>query len=138
MTVRGPIVADENFRSYRITVDANSRDLTTYSGYLDQQIDSKDLSNNIQAYEQFVFALNRANLVKGVPFNDDKDDTRGICATGKVYEFEVIDSGSIVKRLWTSTCKGSAGSLKASVSQIQNLFLQQIPDNQPILKAVKL
>jgi hypothetical protein len=138
MTVRGPIVAEENFRSYRITVDASSRNLTTYSGYIEQPIDSKDLSNNTQAYEQFVFALNRANLVKGVAFNDDKDDTRGICATGKVYEFEVIDSGSIIKRLWTSTCKGSPGSFKGSVTQVQNLFLQQIPDNRTVLKKIDL
>lgn len=138
MTVRGPIVADENFRSYRITVDANSRNLTTYSGYLEQPIDGRDLSNNVQGYEQFVFALDRANLIKGVPFKDDKDDTRGICATGKVYEFEVIDSGSIVKRLWTSSCKGSPGSFKGSVAQVQNLFLQQIPDNRTVLKTINL
>ena len=138
MTVRGPIVADENFRSYRVTVDASSRNLTAYSDYLDQPLDSKDLGNNIQAYEEFVFALDRANLVKGTPFLDDKDDTRGICATGKVYEFEVIDSGSIVKRLWTSTCKGSLGSFKGSVAQVQNLFLQQIPDNRTILKTINL
>jgi len=138
MTVRGPIVADENFRSYRVTVDANNRNLTVYSGYLEQALDSKDLGNNIQAYEEFVFALNRANLVVGTPFNNDKDDTRGICATGKVYEFEVIDSGSIVKRLWTSSCKGSPGSFKGSITQVQNLFLQQIPDNRTILKTVNL
>jgi hypothetical protein len=121
-----------------VTVDPASRDLTTYSGYLDQAIESKQLTNNVQAYEEFVFALNRANLVKGTPLLDEKDDTRGICATGKVYEFEVIDSGSVVKRLWTSTCKGSAGSFKASVSQVQNLFLQQIPDSKTLLNKIDL
>jgi hypothetical protein len=138
MTVRGPIVADENFRSYRVVVDANGRSLTTYSGYLDQPIDSKALGNNTQAYEEFVYALDRANLVKGVPLENEKDDTRGICATGRVYEFEVIDSGSVVKRLWTSTCKGSPGSFKGSVTQVQNLFLQQIPDNRTLLKNIDL
>lgn len=138
MTVRGPIVADENFRSYRITVDSSTRNLTTYSGYLDQPIETKDLGNNNQAYEQFVFALNRANFVKGTPLENEKDDTRGICATGRVYEFEVIDSENVVKRLWTSTCKGSPGSFKASVTQVQNLFLQQIPENKALLKNIDL
>jgi len=138
MTVRGPIVADENFRSYRVTVDANTRNLTTYSGYLDQPIETKDFGNNTQAYEEFVHALNRANLVKGTPLENEKDDTRGICATGRVYEFEVIDSESVVKRLWTSTCKGSPGSFKGSVTQVQNLFLQQIPDNKLLLKNIDL
>jgi hypothetical protein len=138
MTVRGPIVADENFRSYRVTVDANTRNLTTYSGYLDQPIETKDFGNNTQAYEEFVYALDRANLVKGTSLENGKDDTRGICATGRVYEFEVIDSESVIKRLWTSTCKGSPGSFKGSVTQVQNLFLQQIPDNRDMLRNIDL
>lgn len=138
MTVRGAIVADENFRSYRVTVDNSTRNLTTYSGYLDQPIETKDFGNNTQAYEEFVYALDRANLVKGTPLENEKDDTRGICATGRVYEFEVIDSGSVVKRLWTSTCKGSPGSFKGSVTQVQSLFLQQIPDNKALLKNIDL
>lgn len=138
MTVRGPIVADEKFRSYRLTVDASSRTLTTYSGYLEQTIDSLQLGNNVKSYEEFVYALDRANLVQGTPFTGEKDDTRGICASGKVYEFEVVNNDSVVKRLWTSTCRGSAGSLKASVTQLQSLFLNQIPDNQHLLSKINL
>lgn len=138
MTVRGPIVADENFRSYQITVSPTSRSLITYSGYLDQLIDSKQLSNNTEAYTQFVYALNRANMVKGTPLTGDKDDMRGVCATGDVYMFETLDSGNSVKDLWTSTCSGSKGSFKASVPQVQNLFLQQIPDSDQLLKAIDL
>jgi hypothetical protein len=138
MTVRGPIVADENFRSYRVTVDNNSRDLVTYSGYLDDTIGSKHLGNNTRAYEQFVHALDKANLTKGTPFEGEKDDTRGICATGEVYEFEIVEAGSVVKRLWTSTCKGSSGSLRASVKQVSDLFLEQIPDSDELLDKVDL
>ena len=138
MTVRGPIVADENFRSYRVAVDASGRNLTTYSGYLDQQLNNTQLSNNVKAYEEFVYALNRANLVKGTPLEGDKDDTRGICATGNVYEFEVLQGGMVTKRLWTSTCKGSPGSFKGSVEQVRTLFLNQIPDSKQLLKSIDL
>lgn len=138
MTVRGPIVADENFRSYQVTVDPTSRSLVTYSGYLDKTIDSKQYDNNQKAYEQFVYALDKANMMKGDVLPDDKNDTRGICATGNVYEFEVLENNSTVKRLWTSTCKGSAGSFKASVPQVQNLFLKQIPDSNALLKKIDL
>ncbi len=138
MTVRGPLVADEQFRSYQVAVDSSSRRLTTYSGYLDQTIQNVQLGNNTKAYEEFVFALNRANLMKGAELKDEKNDTRGICATGNVYEFEVLQGNSVIKRLWTSTCKGSQGSLKASVSQIQKLFLSQIPDNKTTLKNIDL
>lgn len=138
MTVRGPIVADENFRSYQITVDPSSRNLTTYSGYLDNMIDQKTLDNNTKAYDQFVHALDKANLAKGKQFEGDKDDTRGICATGRVYEFDIMDSGNVVKHLWTSTCRGSKGSLDASVTQVSDLFYAQIPDADKLLDNIDL
>jgi hypothetical protein len=136
MNVRGPIVADENFRSYQIAVDSSSRRMTTYSGYLDKTIENVQLGNSAKGYEELVYALNRANLMKGVELDDDKNDTRGICATGRVYEFEVLQGNSVIKRLWTSTCKGSPGSLKASVTQIQKLFNDQIPDSRKTLSKI--
>jgi hypothetical protein len=138
MTVRGPIVANEEFHSYQVSVDSSVRALTTYQGYLEQSIGSKSYGNNLKAYEQFVYALDKANFMDGDELTGDKNDTRGICATGLVYEFEVINSDSTVKRLWTSTCKGSPGSLKASVTQVKNLFLSQIPDSDTLLRKLGL
>jgi hypothetical protein len=138
MTVRGTIVADEDFRSYQITISPTSRSLVTYSGYLDQVISSKQLGNNTAAYTQFVYALNRANMMDGTVLTGDKDDMRGVCATGQVYMFETLDNGSSVKDLWTSDCSGSKGSFKASVTQVQSLFLQQIPDNSTLLGPIGL
>lgn len=138
MTVRGPLVADENFRSYQIAVDSSSRRLTTYSGYLDKTIDNVQLGNNTRAYEEFVYALARANLMRGTELDDEKNDRRGICATGRVYEFEVLQGSSVIKRLWTSTCKGSAGSLKADVKQVDKLFHEQIPDSKTTLNKIDL
>lgn len=138
MTIRGPIVADENFNSYRITVRPNARTLVTYRGYLDQQVDRVSLGNNVRAYEEFVHALDKANLALGEQFDEDKDDTRGICATGRVYEYEIYDEDTLVKRLWTSTCKGSPGSLRASAEQLTNLFTAQIPDARAPLSKISL
>lgn len=133
MTVRGPLVADESFRSYQIAIDSSSRRLTTYSGYLDRTLETVQLGNNTKAYEELAHALNRAGLMKGTELEGEKNDTRGICATGRVYEFEVLQGNSVIKRLWTSSCKGSQGSLKASVKQIDTLFTGQIPDGKKIL-----
>jgi len=138
MTVRGPIVADENFHSYQVAVNSNGRSLTTYTGYLDQSVDSKQFGNNMKAYDEFVHALDKANMVKADAFTNEQDDTRGICAVGRVYEFEVLEGENVVKRLWTSSCKGSPGSLKASSDQLQKLFLDQIPDNKKMLDKIDL
>lgn len=138
MTVRGPIVADENFRSYQINVSPSSRSLTTYSGYLGAAIDQRDHGNNVAAYEEFVHALNKANLVAGQPLDGDANDVRGICATGRVYEFSLVQAGQATETLWTSTCGGSRGSLRANVDQLTQLFRAQIPDSRGLISGVSL
>jgi hypothetical protein len=128
MTVRGQIVGDENFRSYQVTVSPSSRDFTRYKGYLEQPLQTKHYANNVKAYDEFVHALEKANLAAGQPLSGDANDTRGVCAGGILYEFEIREGDNAVKQLWTSTCKGSPGSLKASADQLRELFLAQVPD----------
>lgn len=138
MTIRGPLVADENFRSYNIEISPNSRTLTTYSGYLEAVIDQERLGNNTRAYEEFVYALDRVNMTAGTPLTDDANDIRGICAAGRVYEFEVLRGGESVERFWTSTCRGSVGSLEADRGQLSGLFRQQIPDSRDYLREINM
>jgi hypothetical protein len=138
MTVRGPIVADEDFRSYQIVVSPTSRTFEAFTGYLDQSTDRQVLTNNTAAYGQFVHALDKANLVKGTPFEGEKNNVLGICATGKVYEFKILNAGAVDEMLWTSTCSGSSGSLRGSTAQLSRLFLNQIPDGSNITASLKL
>lgn len=133
LTVRGPIVGNEDFRSYKISITPTSREIVIYQGYQNQPIDKIALDNNSKDYEQFVFALDKANLVKGVEFTGDKNDTRGICSTGKIYDFQVLVGDKVAKQLWTSTCSGSKGSLSASANQLINLFIAQIPGSQKLI-----
>jgi hypothetical protein len=128
MTIRGPIVAEEDFHSYQIVVSPLSRTLTTYVGYINKKVDEVVLDNNVPAYEEFVYALDRASLAKGAELSGDDNDTRGICAIGRVYEFEVLKADVSIKKLWTTTCGSSAkGSLVANLDQLASLFTKQIP-----------
>ena len=138
MTVRGPIVADEDFRSYQIVISPSERKFTAYTGYLDVITDQQTLTNNTAAYDQFVHALDKANMVAGTPFTGDKNNVLGICATGKVYEFRTLNGGEDQTMLWTSTCSGSPGSLKASATQLSQLFLNQIPNGSNIEANLKI
>jgi hypothetical protein len=134
MTIRGPIVADESFTSYQINASNSERSMNVYKGYVDQLTNGKTLPNNTQAYEQFVYALDKANMMKGKSdTSKDKQDLRGICAGGYVYEFAVLNAGSPVESLWTSTCGGSKGTLNASKDQLTRLFLAQIPDSKSLI-----
>lgn len=130
MTVRGQIVADENFRTYQIKIAPNGRTFTTYTGYLDKQLENVSLYNNVPAYEQFVYALNRAKLMNANEFTGENNDTRGICATGYLYEFQIMESDKTIKKLWTTSCSNARGSLRIAVAPIVNLFVVQIPDVQ--------
>ena len=136
MTVRGPIVAEENFTSYRITASNSERSMKVYKGYLEEETGGKTLGNNTQAYEQFVYALDKANLMKGAAEEkaaEVEDDLRGICARGYVYEYTLLSGDNEVKKLWTSTCEGSKGTLDASKEQLTQLFLAQIPGSNEMI-----
>lgn len=136
MNVRGPIVARENFHTYSITVSPDTRNLTTYKGYLGDEVDNDQLENDTQAYTQFVYALSRARLMEGTPLKGDANDTRGICATGYLYEFEVRQGDNAIQKLWTTSCNGSPGSLKANLNQVLSLFRLQIPDYSKLLSKI--
>jgi hypothetical protein len=138
-TVRGSIVADENFHSYRIKITPTTRTLTTYVGYLDQKVDEVSLTNNTPSYEEFVYALDRAGFVKGAELTGDSNDLRGICATGRVYEFELLKADKSIKKLWATTCNGNLkGSLEANSTTLKNLFIKQIPEAASITSKIIL
>lgn len=138
MSVRGPIVADEDFRSYQVTITSNKREIQTYKGYLETVIEQKSLGNNTAAYDEFVHALDKANITSGRQLSDERNDIRGICATGRVYEFKVMKAGESKQTLWTSTCGGSTGSLKANATQLTQLFLNQIPDSTELVRDLSI
>ncbi len=135
MTVRGPIVANENFNSYRITISPTGRSFISYVGYQNNLVDETNLDNNTAAYTQFVYALDKANLAKGT---DDQSDVRGICAVGRLYQFDILQNGKSVKTLWTSTCGGSPGNLRANVEQLSSLFNVQIPNANKLINKLAL
>jgi hypothetical protein len=129
MTVRGPLVAQENFRSYEIKVSPDARSYISYKGYDDTVVSQKNFANLTVAYKEFVYALDRAEFTKpgrqtGQP---DVDNVSGICATGRLYTFTLYNGSDVVNSSWTSSCSGSAGTFGANVDQVGKLFANQIP-----------
>ena len=138
LTVRGPIVANENFRSYSVIISPSSRDMTTYEGYLDKEINQKKLDNNVKAYTELIYALDKRKMMNGTQLTEQQNDLRGICASGKVYKFETLKDNSVVKSLWTSDCSGSKGSAQANVNEILDMFLKQIPEGKKMVAGIGL
>lgn len=138
MTVRGPIVGDNQFHSYTITVSPTTRNLTTYQGYLLNALETNEQTNNSKAYQQFVFALDRAKMMDHDELEGDANDTRGICSAGRLYRYEVLQASNVVKELWTTTCSRSKGSLKEPNEPLVRLFKAQIPNANGTLGRVNL
>ena len=138
LTVRGPIVSNESFRSYRVTISPEERDITTYAGYLEKVSETKKFDNNNRAYEELVHALDKRRMMDGRVLAEEQNDLRGICASGQIYQFETLVNGETVRSLWTSDCDGSKGSATANVSEVINMFLNQIPEGRKIVSGVGL
>jgi len=138
MSVRGPIVASENFHSYDITISPNGRNMTTYVGYVGKQVQSKQYTNDRQAYEQLAYALDRAGMMNDFPLTGSANDMRGICATGYVYQFEVLSQSNSIQSLWTTSCRSVKGSLTATRSVLSDLFQKQIPDYAKLVDKINL
>lgn len=138
LTVRGPIVSNESFRSYRVTISPEERDITTYEGYMEEVIETKKFDNNNRAYEELVHALDKRRMMDGRVLTEEQNDLRGICASGQIYQFDTLVNGETVRSLWTSDCDGSKGSATANVSEVINMFLNQIPEGRKIVSGVGL
>ncbi len=126
--IRGPIVADEKFHSYQIRITPNNRTLTIYGGYLKSVANNELLGNNVQSYNQFVNALNQAKLMNSSEFTGMANNTDGVCATGFLYQFTILNSNKQVKQLWATSCGNATGSLGRNYNPLLNLFIVQIPD----------
>lgn len=136
VVVRGPIVADEDFRSYKITISQGARTFNLYDGYKNELDKKTELYNNSEAFTQLVHALNKNGMAKSIDGVDG--DVRGICANGKLITFNVYIKGELKSSLWTSTCNGSKGNLGANASKLLNLFTAQVPDFDKLLSKTNL
>ena len=136
MVGRGPIVGDENFNSYEITVSPTNRTITTWQGYdHNKTIATETLGNNTKAYDQFVNALNYAGYTKSAIMLSN--DTHGLCANGRVYDFVLASGASSLDDRWTTNC-GIKGSFRGSAPAVRLLFLAQMPDAPKLVNDINM
>ncbi len=138
MTVRGPIVADEEFNSYQIQISPSERRMTTYEGYQGQVIEQRQASNTMRGYEEFIHALDRVGFTNEERSNNTLDDVRGVCASGRLYTFEILQAQSVVKELWISSCRAVPASFGGNATASRDLFLKQIADSSTLLRDLNL
>lgn len=135
MTVDGPVNADQEHRSLRVTIGRNSNSAELIHGYQGNVVDTRTFPSNEEAYATFLRAIDLQGFTRGDD-DPDKEDSRGFCPTGRVYTFEIITGSATVQKFWTSSCGG--GTFKGNESVVRRLFRAQIPEYSQIIRGTNL
>lgn len=130
----GVINGDDEHRAIRITVDRNTRTMDVIQGYQGKVIASQSYVNNQSAYEEFLSALAKANFASTRKTTIASEN--GVCATGRRYVFELLESNKSVSRTWTANC--TKGNTSADPARVTKLFRNQITDYDKLMKGQSL
>lgn len=127
-TIKGPIVADEDYREIVFEISQGTRSVKFFKGYNLVLEKEKKLPNNYSAYEALAGALYSSGfMTERANVKNKKYENQ--CSSGKVYNAELLDSDNKVKKsLWITSCNSKSGTLLASPTTILNLFKKQFPD----------
>lgn len=130
MTVEGEVNADQEHRSAIVTVGRSNNTIELVQGYEGRVMQTRTYASNEEAYATFLRALQLQGYTRGDD-NPDREDSRGVCPTGKVYTFEIVTGSAVVQRFWTTSCK--EGTFRGNTNLIRTLFREQIPDYSEII-----
>lgn len=135
-TVDGPIVANNEHRSYRIEVTNNSVVMKVYSGYGSSVIAESSYPNTSDSYTAFLSALSNANVTALARGASDQDEFAeiGACATGRKF---IVELDSTLRR-WSTSCNRVQGNAGFTMSQVGSLFQRQVPDYSTLVRGTGL
>ena len=134
--VSGEIQAKEEHREIRISVNRNERVFEVISGYDGKVIARKTFPNSSDAFEEFMYALERAG------FTDDRnsefDTVKGVCPKGTRSEYVLSKQGAELSRLWSTSCSRKDGSFAGERRLVRDLFQNQILNYRDLTRDVSL
>jgi hypothetical protein len=137
LTVDGPIVADQNHQAIKITVSNSAATYEQIQGYQGAVQKQQSYPNNVDAYTNFLFALERAGFTEGDTSSTLKDE-RGYCPLGDRYIFQLNQGGQQLERFWTTNCSGTPKTFKGNAGLTTTLFKDQIPDYDSLSNNINL
>jgi hypothetical protein len=125
-SVEGPIVANENHRSYKITVTESQVIMKTYKSYGQIELGQKSYPNTTAAYSSFLSALTNANVtaMRRNSTTDASFSDKGVCATGRKF---IVDLDTSLSR-WSTSCDSKQGNAGFNMGRVASLFQRQVPD----------
>lgn len=126
MTIDGPINADQNHNQIQVVVSNSNATFEQIKGYQGNVVNLQNYANNVDAFTNFLFALERIGFTNGNNSSALKDE-RGYCPLGDRYIFELQQDGQTLERYWVTSCGGTKTYL-GSLDTTSQLFQNQIPN----------
>lgn len=135
-TVDGPVVANEDHRSFVIEVSQNVVSMRVYSSYGQTVIAQQSYQNTQPAFDTFLNALENEQVTNrlGNTTTDDDEAESGVCPRGRRF---IVELDSDVRR-WGTTCSRREGTAGFNMTSIRTLFQRQVPDYRDLVRGTGL
>ena len=130
-TLAGPIVAREEYKEIRITVDKDERKLELINGYNNNVKLERTFTNDSSAYRSFIAGINSEGFL--LEQEAEYDSYEGVCPEGERMIIEYFNNGDLVKTLFSTSCSSNHGNLAGDDNDIEDLFEDQIPNYRELL-----
>lgn len=138
-TIVGKTNAAEDHREFRFTISQRQRRVDIIKGYDGQVLETMQLSNTPNAYQEFLYALE----AEGYTTMKSEErltvtDPRGQCSDGKMYEYKAFVNGELESDLWSVSCSSRKGTFGGDRNDIVRLFERQFPEYKDFTRGVRL
>lgn len=130
----GRVVSNEERRTLKITIEEDTRVIEVLKGYQGEIERRQTYSNNPDAYDVFLNALNDAGFTKERA--DAPQENSGLCSNGRRFNYELKENTETVIKLWNTSCSLARGSFGGNSTLTRQLFQRQIPDYDIVVRGI--
>jgi hypothetical protein len=130
LVIDGPIVADQNYQQVQIYISQTYSQINIINGYQGAIVNTQTFENNPSAYSAFLSALQEFGFGE-ITANFKYKTPAGFCSFGDSYSYSLVNGGNNIINSWATSC-GGEGNFKGIVSNVNQLFISQIPTYQKI------
>ncbi len=125
ITIDGPINADSEHQSLKMSVSSTQALIQSFQGYNGTVTNSQSYPNNENAFYAFLSAMQIAGFTLGNPNPALANDT-GDCPQNSRYDYRITEDGKQIQHYWSTDC-GTA-TYKGNTASTMQLFQAQFPD----------
>jgi hypothetical protein len=129
----GPVTANENFKTIKLSISNTARVGEVYKGYENALIAQKSYGNNSVAMSTLLGALD--TIGTGKERTPEKNTDEQSCPNGIRYVIEMRNGSDVKLRRWATSCEGVKGNFGANYPAVYNLLQKQFPEYSALSEA---